>query len=311
MEYDTQSDSDEEDSSATLSYRLKLHAADPRYITSSEDGNRGDVICTIEQVKKLIARKATAEDGTAAIWLTTAEMGYSLTEEQDEVVCAKDVKEGRITDRFLAPAISRFATDTWRMNRQTADVRRKLEDLHQRWGKTNTISNSENIRAQADNEAKVTKKFIRIIQRKDLSWEKDSIARAANDPEHIPDCNVKATVGQHFLFHESIPRATNGQGYLRVTTKSLWWQHEQFPKVWTAEGLSTCSENGYQWTINITTWNHLRVQWQGQPLDLLRRIHEEVHLQNTLEASGYRSPTWRILRALQFCSKLRSSLGNQ
>ena len=93
--------------------------------------------------------------------------------------------------------------------------------------------------------------------------------------------------------------------------------------------------NGYQWTVNSTTWNHLRVQWQGQqeeeakqqaaeeaeakaeaeanhmqkesakqqsaaeakrkkeekrkredPLDLLRSIHEEVHLQNTLEASG-------------------------
>ena len=55
MEGDTQSDSDEEDSSATLTYRLKLRAADPRYITSSEDGNRGDVICTVEQVKELIA----------------------------------------------------------------------------------------------------------------------------------------------------------------------------------------------------------------------------------------------------------------
>jgi len=158
----------------------------------------------------------------------------------------------------------------------------------------------------------------------------------------------------------------------------LWWQHEQFPKVWTEEGLSTCSENGYQWTVNSTTWNHLRVQWQGQqeeaakqqaaaeakakaeaeakrmqeeaakqqsaaeakakaeaetkrmqeeaakqqsaakakrkkeekrkreePLDLLRSIHEEVHPQNTLEASGYRSPTWRILRALQVCSKAK------
>jgi hypothetical protein len=114
---------------------------------------------------------------------------------------------------------------------------------------------------------------------------------------------------QHFLFHELIPRAINGQGYLRVTTKSLWWQHEQFPKVWTAEGLSTCSENGYQWTINSTMWNHLRVQWQGHPLDLLRQIHEEVHLQNTLEASGYRSPTWRILRALQSCSKAKVLIG--
>jgi hypothetical protein len=144
MESDTKSDSDEEDSRATLSYRLKLRAADTRYITSSEDGNRGDVICTVEQVKELIARKAAAEDGIAAIWLTTAEMGFSLTEEQDEVVCAKDVKAGRITDRFLAPAISRFATDTRRKagtgantDRQTTDVRRKLEDLHQRWGRAN------------------------------------------------------------------------------------------------------------------------------------------------------------------------------
>jgi len=53
MESDTQSDSDEEDGNATLTYRLKLRAADPRYITSSEDGNRGDVICTVEQVKEL------------------------------------------------------------------------------------------------------------------------------------------------------------------------------------------------------------------------------------------------------------------
>ena len=52
------------------------------------------------------------------------------------------------------------------MNRQPEDVQRELENLHQRWGRTNTMSYSENIKAQADNEAKATKKFIRIIQRK-------------------------------------------------------------------------------------------------------------------------------------------------
>jgi hypothetical protein len=58
-------------------------------------------------------------------------------------------------------------------------------------------------------------------------------------------------------------------------------------------------ENGYQWTVNITTWNHLQTMWQAQPLDLLRLIYEETHHQTILEASGYRSPTWCILRALQ------------
>jgi hypothetical protein len=83
----------------------------------------------------------------------------------------------------------------------------------------------------------------------------------------------------------------NGQGYLRVTKKSLWWQHEQFPNVWTSEGVTTCMENGYQWTVNSTTWNHLQTMWQALPLDLLRLIYEETHHQTILEASGYRSPT--------------------
>ena len=174
-----------------------------------------------------------------------------------------------------------------------------MEDLHQRWGKTNAISNSENFKAQADNEAKVTKKFIRIIQRKNLQWEKDSIARAANDPEHVPDCNVKATVGQHFFFHEPTPRAINGQGCLRVITKSLWWQHAQFPKVRTAEGLSTCSENGYQWTVNSTKWNHLRVQWQGQ--------QEETAKQQTAEEAKAKAEAEakRMRRRRQSNSPLR------
>ncbi len=43
---------------------------------------------------------------------TTADMGFPLTEEPNEVLCPKDVREGKATDRFIAPAISRFATTT-------------------------------------------------------------------------------------------------------------------------------------------------------------------------------------------------------
>jgi hypothetical protein len=172
-------------------------------------------------------------------------------------------------------------------------------------------TNSEDIKEQAGNEAKVTNRFIRIIQLKDLPWEKDSIARAANDPEHIPDCNFQATVGQHFLFHEPIPKTANGQGYLRVTTKSLWWRHEQFPTVWTAEGLSTCIENGYQWTINSTMWNHLQVKWQGQPLDLLRRIHEEVISRTPSKPVGTDPQHGEFCGHYNLSPKLRYSWGNQ
>ena len=119
--------------------------------------------------------KSKAEEGSATIRLTTAEMGFSLTEEPNAVVCTKDVKEGKVNDRYLAPAISRFAADM-RMkvgtgadtDRQTKDVKEKLKDLHQRWGRANVTPNNEDIKAQACNEAKMTNRFIRIIQRKDL-----------------------------------------------------------------------------------------------------------------------------------------------
>ena len=171
--------------------------------------------------------------------------------------------------------------------------------MHQRWGKISKATEDDNIRAQACNDANASGQFTRISQRKNLPWEKDSIARVAYDPAHIPDCNVQASVGKHFLFNEPIPKGVNGRGYLRVTKMSLWWQHEQFPSVWTSEGLTTCMENGYQWTVNSTTWSHLQTMWQAPPLDLLRLINEETHHQTILEASGYRSPTWCILRALK------------
>jgi hypothetical protein len=38
---------------------------------------------------------------------------------------------------------------------------------------------------------------------------------------------------------------------------------------------------------------------QGPPLDLLCQVHEETQHQDCIEACGYRSPTWRVLRALK------------
>jgi hypothetical protein len=143
------------------------------------------------------------------------------------------------------------------MDQQVKEVWRELVNLHQRWGKISQITEGDNIRAQACNDTNASCLFTRNVQCKNLPWEKDSISKVAYDPAHIPDCNVQATVGQHFLFHEPIPKTVkaNGRGYLRVIEKSLWWQFEQFPSVWTSEGFTTCMENGYQWTVNITMWN--------------------------------------------------------
>ena len=68
------------------------------------------MLLTMAQVRQLITIKVQSAAEVATIWLTTAEMGFSLTAKPNEVMCPKDAREGKVSDRFLAPAISRFAT---------------------------------------------------------------------------------------------------------------------------------------------------------------------------------------------------------
>ena len=119
-------------------------------------------------------------------------MGFSLTAEPNEITCPQDAREGKVSDRFLAPAVSRFATSVLRDDEKVEDLTQpvnkaqtQLESLHRRLSKINKTPESENVRMNACKEAEKSSKFIRIVQRRDLPWEKDSIARAAHDPEHI------------------------------------------------------------------------------------------------------------------------------
>jgi hypothetical protein len=91
---------------------IREGTADPRYITHGDDGNRRDILLTLAKVRELIIRKQQSEEGVATVWLTTAEMGFSLTDEPNEILCPKDIREGKVSDRYLAPAISRFVTST-------------------------------------------------------------------------------------------------------------------------------------------------------------------------------------------------------
>ena len=102
-ESDSSDNSDNHEHDAQPCYGIKMRAADPRYITDGDDINRGDVLLTITQVKQLITFKAQAAAEIATIWLTTADMGFSLTAESNEVTCPKDAREGKVSDRFLAP----------------------------------------------------------------------------------------------------------------------------------------------------------------------------------------------------------------
>ena len=88
---------------------IKLRAADPRYMTHADAYNRGDVVIPVKEVRELLRLKTELNEEKVKVWLTTADVVFSLTDEDHMVVSSKDLREGKITDRYLAPAISRFA----------------------------------------------------------------------------------------------------------------------------------------------------------------------------------------------------------
>ncbi len=127
-ESDSSDNSDNHEYDAQPCYGIKMRAADPRYITDGEDINRGDVLLTMTQVKELINIKAQSGVEIATIWLTTADMGFSLTTDSNEVTCPKDAREGKVSDRFLAPAISRFATSVLEGDEQVEDLTQPINE---------------------------------------------------------------------------------------------------------------------------------------------------------------------------------------
>ena len=71
-------------------------------------------------------------------------------------------------------------------------------------------------------------------------------------------------------------------------------------KVFTYQGLTTCTEVDRSWTIMSSAYNHVRSKRGEDERSMAMFIREEVEHQERLEAAGYRSPTRRVLRILQF-----------
>ena len=70
-------------------------------------------------------------------------------------------------------------------------------------------------------------------------------------------------------------------------------------KVFTYQGLTTCTDVDTSWTIKSSAYNHVRHKKGVIEQGMKKFIREEVDYQEQLEAAGYRSPTLKVLRALQ------------
>ena len=115
----------------------------------------------------------------------------------------------------------------------------------------------------------------------------------------IPDVDIAAKVAKDLFFDEKTPRHESGQGYVRVVEHSVLWKEKEASKVFTYQGLTTGTEVDKSWTIMSSTYNHVRSKRGTDERSMAMFIRKEVDHQERLEAAGYRSPTWRVLRALQ------------
>jgi hypothetical protein len=119
------------------------------------------------------------------------------------------------------------------------------------------------------------------------------------DPEVVPDVDIAAQVGRDFFLDEKMTRHASGQEYVRVVEHSVRWKETITAKIFTYQGLTTCTEVDKSWTIMSRAYSHLRQGGKKDASELETLIRAEVEQQKCFEAMGYRSPTWRLLRALQ------------
>ena len=127
-----------------------------------------------------------SEEGVATVWLTTSEMGFSLTDEPNTILCPRDVREGKVCDRYLAPAISKFVTSTLAKTGIGTEIDLPVGDF---WREYNGGVKSTKTRKVTTSECRLVEMPIHHgysqessnASIKNLPWEKDSIARAAYD----------------------------------------------------------------------------------------------------------------------------------
>ena len=90
-------------------YGVRMTPAHPWYVGRGDDKCGGNVVYSIQDIRQLL--RVQPED--VKRWLTTRQMGWALTREENEVVNEKDEREGKPVARQLAPMISTFIRAQW------------------------------------------------------------------------------------------------------------------------------------------------------------------------------------------------------
>ena len=215
--------------------------------------------------------------------------------------------EKRPVARFLAPAVTEYIREMQDKGASGKSPHRllpELEELEGEWsqndrqpsnhrGRKRCLMGVSFIPHAADLSASERTEVKKLRQR---DWEQTSVSRWKDSPDPLPDTDVLVSPGRVDQFKTVIP----ARGFVRVISESVQTV-EQYGgvSIEIGEGLATCADLDLAWTITSMTWEYLKAGWRGAPEELIRRIKLDCERQMVLESKGYRSATWRTLRALQ------------
>jgi len=187
-------------------YGVRLTPAHPWYIGRGDDKCGREVVYSIQDISQLLS--VQPED--VKQWLTTSQMGWALTREENEVVNEKDDREGKPVARQLAPMISTFIRAQWESKEMenVDDERRQLLeeameidhiwgvweeekkpiDVHRKWIRQPSQSGND-MRHHVEVHA----------SHREQEWESPSASLIEQDPEVVPDVDIATQVGKRFL----------------------------------------------------------------------------------------------------------------
>ena len=189
-----------------------MSPANPRYVGRGDDTSGGEIVYTIGEMRDLLH----GQPDRGQMWLSTNQMGWSLTPEPGELLNERDVMEGKVTARMLAPVISEYIrglgdTDFMSPSQERQDIISEAWELDQIWGKWEN-EGSEREGAKEGQQEKlgdgdsIRHQVAKAMLRQQREWEPPSHSQTMTDPQVLPSGQVQPLVGRDFFLDESIPR---------------------------------------------------------------------------------------------------------
>jgi hypothetical protein len=274
-------------------YGVRMSPAHPQYVGRGNDTCGGEVVYTIPEIRTLL--RSQPEDTTRR--LTTSQMGWALTREENEIINEKDEREGRPVARQLASMISTRIRAQWESGEleDVDDERRQIleeaSEFDHIWGvwegeKELTKVPREWIRQPSQSGNDMRHHVEVHASHREKEWESQSALLIEKDPAVVPDMDIAVHVGRDFFLDEKIPRHESGQGYVRVVEHSVRWKETAASKIFTYQGSTTCTEIDKSWTIMSSAHSHLRQGGEKNASELKTLIRAEVEQQERLPSAG-------------------------